>query len=376
MSKHNLSNAGPSATLSPATAALLDVFSVDNHLLQVFVVPKVVALFRLFVHDSDGSALSRLLQTAALPLMQILTFLCTRGQTPAVKLLDLQLTMAPSSSSFSPSPLDANKNEQANEVPLCRLLVYAMVRFVTPVLLAALKSHTKRQNYQEKANAGTSVDVNCDYGQEALMEQKKLTLAYQRQYTVARVVIRIMDRLVPVAQLSAMLSCWCGATNTSDMLMILTGLSYRNNNSGLNPHEPKLHVTYAHNRWLGEQTVETVKMILLSGFTLSRVAWSPVWQLAILDPLLNIHKRIRDCIQKKNSLSLGNEVCPICRRVPSTIPVQTNCGHMYCYTCLYLHEQQHSRDSYLSRRFESSQSDFRCKLCGEELFSARSMYLT
>jgi hypothetical protein len=34
--------------------------------------------------------------------------------------------------------------------------------------------------------------------------------------------------------------------------------------------------------------------------------------------------------------------CPLCRATPILVPYETNCGHVYCYTCLWNHSHPSS----------------------------------
>jgi Zinc finger, C3HC4 type (RING finger) len=183
-------------------------------------------------------------------------------------------------------------------------------------------------------------------------QQHQLT-ALQRQCWAAETVMAAVDRVLPLVQLAALLACWSGVSNTPDAAMLLTGMTYRRQQtSQLQP--PQLHVTYAHPRWLYEQGLETVKL-LMAGLAIANAVWSPVVRDALMKPVLTL---LRRCRRRLTGVAAAttNSICPICRHVPTAAAVQTACGHVYCYACLY--------------QVSAATQQCWCRICGSRIITA------
>jgi hypothetical protein len=320
----------------PISAAVLDVFSVDAHLLEAFVVPRIASLFRLILRN-DYEQWARHLPTVTLPLLRVATLLRSSGQTPAVRALGLEVTEAQSQWSLYHPRVQRASSWSATERFQRRLLIFAIIQFVAPALYAAWKEWVvARRRKLEQLLALDGFIVTND--RRPSHQERQLRLALRRQCQMADVVVNTIGRITPMLRLVALLSCWSGLSNTPDIAMILTGLTFAAKSKAT--HEAMLHVTYAHNRWLGETTLQTIKLVLLSGWSVRSRVWTPILRNAAIDPAVFLWQWVRGKLKRHLLAATESRGCPVCGSSPSTIAVRTNCNHVYCYTCLFYHEQQ------------------------------------
>jgi Zinc finger, C3HC4 type (RING finger) len=339
---------------APISAAVLDVFSVDAHLLEAFLVPKIASLLRLILR-SDYEQWARLLQTVTLPVLRVATLLSSDGQTPAVRALGLELAESQSQWSLYHPRVQRASSWSATASLRRRLLTFAVIQVVAPALYGAWKEWlVARRRELEKLLAVDGFKVTDKDRQPSHQERQQLRLALERQCQLAEVVIGTISRITPMLQLAAMLSCWSGLSNTPDLAMILTGLTFRSKSKATN--EAMLHATYAHNRWLGETTLQTIKLLLLSGWSVRSRVWTPILQNAAIDPVVFLWRWVGRRIKHRTLAAIESRECPVCGGSPSTIAVRTNCDHVYCYACLFYHEQQ--------QRDLNPRSNVPCRACG------------
>jgi hypothetical protein len=371
----------------PLTAAVLDTFAIDTYLLQTFVAPRLIALCTLLLGTNPDEKWVRVLRMAALPLIQTATVLVTSGQTPAVQCLGLE---------FVPNraPLTSNRHHHlgphgaTKTSTKSRLLAYAFLRFVVPALYKAFQNWVAARRH--KLAAMMLHDTYEDSNEELLVQQqrRRQLIALQRQCNVAATIMAVMDRFVPVLQLAALLSCWSGVSHTPDPAMLLTGMTYQNivTSSAASPpnassqlqsgsqqqqQQQPLHVTFAHRRWLYEQGLETAKL-LFSGCLMGSTVWTPVVRDTLVDPATIVLRRIWQRVSGRKTATETNAVCPICRRVPPTSAVRADCGHVYCYACLYLQQQQLQQQSAPWRPLNPV---YKCKICGMKIGKAVAHYV-
>jgi hypothetical protein len=336
----------------PISAAVLDVFSVDAHLLEAFVVPRIASICRLILRN-DYEHWAHHLQTVTLPLLRVASLLSSAGQTPAVRALGLEVTEAQSQSSLYHPRVQRASSGAATESLRRRLLTFAIIQFVAPALYAAWKELVvARRRQLEELLALDRLMVTND--RQPSHQERQLRLALRRQCQLAEVVINTVRRITPMLRLAALLSCWSGLSNTPDLAMILTGLTFTANSKATK--ETRLHVTYAHNRWLGETTLQTIKLLLLSGWSVRSRVWTPILQIAGIDPIVFLWQWVRQKLKRRPLAAIESRGCPVCGGSPSTIAVRTNCDHVYCYACLFYHEHQH--------RELNPRSRVPCRTCG------------
>jgi hypothetical protein len=146
--------------------------------------------------------------------------------------------------------------------------------------------------------------------------------------------------------------------NKYGLAMLLSGSEYQdhrdiNEGGGQNSARQLLHVDYAHRRWLWKEGSAAVQLLLagvLSSAVL-REAWQPLlrrWYETCRDsveggiaaclPQGNPNRTDSDAVQgfvsSKDEKSVPRS-CPLCGTSPVRIPVRADCGHVYCYVCLY-----------------------------------------
>lgn len=368
----------------PPLAALLDVAAVDAYLLQTFVAPKLAALLRQQLTTFTSSSTNRtdekyerLIYLVALPFVQIVTLLHTRGQTPAVRMLGLKLapTALPPTTSYNnrkshhPRPPGLNDG-QSTGCP--QLLLYACLRFIVPVLYQLFQKWLVAQENKLTAllllQQQQQDSSNDDFVSENHQQQQQERTALLRQCRISQAVVIATDRTWPVVQLMALLSCWSATSSsrttitTPDVALRLAGLTHRSRKTTAHA-PPQLHVTYAHRRWLYEQGFETIQR-LAAGLLPARAVWSPVVRHTLVDPAVRFWRR---SYQKRRATTTTTSMCPICRHYISTattVAVRADCcGHVYCYTCLYY-------DQITAAACASPQRWYRCSACGQHIGSA------
>jgi len=276
----------------PLTATVLDVKHLDDYLLSLLL-PPIESEAPLGIRQWLG------------PALQFWTLFKTDGQTPATRLLGLKLTSSTH-----------------------RLWGYAALSILLPCFYRFIKEWLQSRTTQS----------------EILTEIQRKAL--ERKQYIAQKMVDVVERVWPILRLASVLACWSKLTYTPDPAMIAMGYTYQRNRE---KPTPRLHVDYAHRRWLYEELSRTAR-VLLAGWTLMAV-WKPLLYDSF-QPLVRLWTR--RCRSKSQ-----NAQCLLCRTEPMAIPVVTNCGHVYCYACLY---KQSSRKPRMN-----------CLLCGHVIQSSERL---
>jgi hypothetical protein len=298
----------PDEEASAIPSVLLDVHTLDQYLLQ------------LLLPFLKAACPIKTTERYLLPTLQCLTILFTSGQTPAARLLGLKLTTRTSSSSTSKNTLDDQERLQE------RVWWYAIIGIVIPTFYQSFSIWWRNTRHDQEVVEDTSTEF-------VLNEQERLARA--RQERTLKLLFAAVDSIVPMLRLGLLLGCWTGKCKSPSLAMVLTGLSYRQSTP-----PPALHVDHAHRRWMYFELMQTIR-IVFGGCTMLHV-WRPLLQ-SVLDKV----RMRRDSNNNSNNGDGSNneqeESCPICRGPNIVIPVETNCGHVYCYTCLNSFMRQQAR---------------------------------
>lgn len=164
-------------------------------------------------------------------------------------------------------------------------------------------------------------------------------IATVRQLRLAKQILEGLKRIVPAMQLFTLLRWWSGKGVAPTPSLCLAGISYEE-------HHPyvDLNVSYAHRRWTYEEFLQT--FLMLSPFV-SMQDVSSFFNL-LTKPMRQMYDHVRS--RKKNS-------CTLCDDEPIVVPYAADCGHLYCYSCLW--------------NATNCKNGFRCRRCGRKVMSLK-----
>jgi zinc-RING finger domain len=251
------------------------------------------------------------------PLLQMITLICTQGQTPATRIMGLRLVSA----------------------TRVRLILYASVACLVPPLYQVLKDwyHNKLLLLREEAEPTRIKEIR--------------QFARERQGNLCRMIINTFDRVSPILGVGLLLGCWTRLLDTSYPALWISECRLEcYNRTGATP---PFYVDYAHRRWLYEQGAQTTRAML------EGLAWlTTVWKSPVQDLIKHAVTLRQQLFESKLPRKTErNTSCPSCRQETPTIPFVTNCGHIYCYACLYQASQLHS--------------SFQCAICRVSVYRAK-----
>lgn len=375
--------------MSTPTAVLLDIAPLDHFLLSLLLpsimdlVPHMTGAIEDLVRLLGGrmpelaveiqrSSVSVPSSAWLMAILQCVTILATQGQTPAVQLLGMKWEPIPSK--ISNGNLEPH---YANSSWRWRLGCYAILSSIVPVAYEQLDTWWKqRQEQRRLQSARTSLShPTMPFNHAHGSSEFAWDLAAERQERVLRLLFQTVNSILPMVRLAILLQCWSGKSSSPSLAMLVTQTRYtpvRSNrittssepSSSMKP--PLLHVDYAHRRWLYEELVQTLR-ILLAGWAVAPQVWWPLVQEYVLSPLHSLQRRVVQRVMhpasgRTASTSDSAMMCPICRTKDMAIPMETNCGHIYCYVCLYKAS---------SRGGSSNSSPFYCRECRQPVTSAQ-----
>lgn len=269
------------------TATIMDIECLDQSLFRLM----ENALMSL-VRDASSST-NHYAKLLALPCIQFFTILATNGQTPATQILKLELSSG-----------TTDVSSRAARVTLFALLSSFLPTIIDPLVEWV---DTKARNELE----------------EHQIEHSGLArIAHERQRIVLTFIRKTVTRLVPAARLCCLLACWSGKTRTSSLAMLVSGLSFK----AKGQEKPRLHVDYAHRRWLQHEATSTAKIFLAGLWMIA--SWKPVIDTYLVKPLALFAPRV------SGSQSAAATSCPMCKS-DINVPVLLSCRHKTCYTCFY-----------------------------------------
>lgn len=286
--KETLDQANASAKGSMAhTATLMDVECLDQTLFRLME-NALLSLFRDAPLSANGYA-----KLLALPLIRFVTILATNGQTPATQILKLNLSSGTN---------DVSSNST-------RVALFALLSSFLPTISDPLVEWMKTK-------------MQSRFEEQQIEHSALSRIAQERQRIVLTLIRKTAARLFPVARLCCLLACWAGITRTPSLTMLVSGLSFRPKGQ----EKPRLHVDYAHRRWIQQEATSTAKVFLAGLWMIS--SWKPVMDTFLLKPLARLAPRI------SGPRPTASTTCPICKS-DINVPVLLSCRHRTCYTCFY-----------------------------------------
>jgi hypothetical protein len=380
----------------PLTATLLDVQQLDDYLLRL-VLAKLQQLVHTYYGSSEGANSATDTDTIASstsswlwPALQLVTLWVTQGQTPAVRLLGLRVDVDACGSGESSSAKRSNIR--------IGLLRYSVLGIIVPYLYQKLKDWKTsvemevQSQPQEESPDGSHPTHN--------QQVERQHVARQRRLLVARLLIRAVDTMLPGVKLFLLLTTWSSTGQQhvpNNIAARLCRWKYHSavaqSRSMSQQQQPqnqqnRLHVDFAHRRWLYDCLMQTSR-IWWAGLFLLPPVWGPGVQDYMVSPVTRLVRDISDRVaataasatalvfSPKTVNTIGGArqqrqkcllSCPICRRTdtdPVTVPVQGNCTdtcrQIYCYACLYA----------AAVRSRSSSSKVYCRTCREIITSCQ-----
>lgn len=206
------------------TAAGLDVAETDEYLYSLLL-PRVASMFK-YLDGADAFSPHVLLWIQAL--IQGTTLWTTSGQTPATSALGLKTIETTKRTGIQAS---------AERATIAKWIVLSVL---LPTLYRQLRLWYDNSMYFPDEQ-----------------EDSVAQLARQRKQQLVRFLLEFVDRTVPTLRLYALLAWWMGKRNSAPCLaMTLAGLSV----VATRPPQ-RLHVNFAHRRWLYEELMRTVQMV-------------------------------------------------------------------------------------------------------------------
>jgi hypothetical protein len=376
----------PLPLTATATATLLDVQQLDDYLLRLVLakLQQVVHLYHGSGESTNNTADASIASSKASwlwPALQLVTLWVTQGQTPAVRLLGLRVDVDAASDGASSSTSSPARNANTR----IGLLRYSVLGILVPYLYQKLKDWKTSVEVQEREQQ--------EDGSHPTLTQHQLSR--QRRFQVARMLIKAVDTMLPGVKLALLFTCW-SSTGTGEhvppnnIAARLCQWKYHTAQSqtGQQSHQQsRLHVDFAHRRWLYDCLMQTSRIWWAGLFLLP-----PVWGQDVQDYMVSpVTRVVRDLSSKvadvaasasalvfspKTVHTVGNQQqqksllsCPICRRTdtdPVTVPVQGSCAatcrQIYCYACLY---------AAAVRSRSRSNSKVYCRTCREIITSCK-----
>jgi hypothetical protein len=380
-------------------ALLLDVQHLDDYLLRLVLakLEPVLTSYRSsgsISSGNDSDTASKSQSSWLWPALQLVTLWVTRGQTPAVRLLGLRVQVHDDDDDDDKdtnvrghgtdrSSTHETRNYAYAKARCIGLLRYSILGILVPFL------------YQKLKEWKATVELQLQTQESLLEEHEQQQLARQRRLQVARLLIRTVDTMLPGVKLVLLLTCWSSGFGFGlpqhhkqqqqqqkqqqhvpphNVAARLCQWKYHaaaannnnnNNNNVKQQQHQRLHVDFAHRRWLYECLFATSR-IWLTGLLLVAPAWQSDVQDYLVSPLARLVRRSRNQLAATAAAATAvvfsnnnktktarrdtttqipqSQSCPICRRTdPITVPVQGNCAsdsdqcrqQTYCYACLY-----------------------------------------
>jgi hypothetical protein len=369
------------------TATLLDVHQLDDYLLRLVLtkLQQVVHIYGSSDSTTDVSAASFKSKSSWLwPVLQLVTLWVTQGQTPAVRLLGLRVDTAQSAyAGDTPTRDDVTSSVTRNTSTRIGLLRYSVLGILIPYLYQKLKdwktSVEMQQQHQQQQQQPQEISdgIMGGAGPTTQHQQERQKIARQRRLQVAHLLVRAVDTLLPGVKLVVLLACWsctggvgvgesdvCQPNNIAARLCQWKYHAAESQSQSTSTSQPpqhqqkRLHVDFAHRRWLYESLLHASR-IWWAGLFLLAPVWQPDVQDYIAAPVTRLVRDMSSRVAtaaatatamvsfspKTNAIGAVQEhqqrqcpSCPICRRADqSTNPVQGNCAcrQIYCYACLY-----------------------------------------
>jgi hypothetical protein len=268
-------------------AEQLDIPLLDDYL-QTLLLPQVDSMLQYFPWKQQLPAALKL------ALLQLVTLWMSQGQTPATRALNLELVPSPSNSNSNSnsnaSPRPSKRQPMGSWVNQHRLVVYSILSIGLPRLYQYAQEKWRQQQQQRQQHPG-SIPEDDD---ETSIRRR----ARERRVQTVDTMFRVIDTAVPMMRLSLLLACWSWYsksrtnTNTNTTLQALTpnlamwlvgwqhqyqyqyqyqyqstltSANQNNNSNGGNgggTSRQPLHVQHAHRRWLQEESMRLVPMVI------------------------------------------------------------------------------------------------------------------
>jgi hypothetical protein len=266
------------------TAASLDVLQIDEYFLHLLR-PRFQSIFKQFDMHVPNTSAKAILHSFIIWMML--------SDTPASRALGLKVE---------------NNSRR-------RVLSYTVFAAVLPVLYQHLVEWYDQSLLQQDTYTMSSLDIR----------------ALDRKRHLARKIISSLKTTIPVMQLAVLMSWWAAKAPASTISMLAAGISFA---PTANPRN--LNVSYAHRRWTYESIFRSIQLTTpVHSFQDIKVVAN-----YMLSPVLAVLTRV--------TRQRDEGRCEICNSQPMVVPYVTNCGHMYCYTCLWIAMAQSS--SFCCRR--------------------------
>lgn len=317
-------------------ATALDIPQADDYLLSLLL-PRGLSLFQFSAPSTANR--KRVLELVIKMLLQGATLYATALQTPATRALGLQLVE------------DSAEGGAVKGQP-------RMMRPETMVKWMVLSVILPRIYELVELWLGQARDASSHSGWNSLEEQSQqpqrslAEIAMERRIQVARRVLDFFKRTVPLLRVCTLLSFWKSSRSTTSsrrfvapgLAVLLAGLQYQR----IRPVQ-RIHVAFAHRRWLYEEFIRTLQVASPASSLGELVSLYD----GLLEPLKSLLTKLKHRLLPVRPTT---ERCLLCGLDPMRIPCVTNCGHVFCYTCLWT---------------ATAERHTHCYICGAAITSCR-----
>lgn len=401
----------PLVSMPPSLGKQWDSLQLDEYLYSLLWTKFVSSFDPLLEEHNNSSSTKSLLRSLSRALITAATLLMTQTQSPGVKSLGLRSAMAAT-----------NYNN-----PQLVKWKYIFLAAIAPFGYQLLQQWMIQ--LQEQI---LDLEENSNASPEEEEKEEQVRIARQRRYQVLRTIVRGVEQGLPMLKLGFLLSVLAvkpGKDNSASswwiqslpsLTMALSGLQYTtappliSTNTGDNTNTEtttsnyyssddsvRLHVLYAHRRWLYEESIQTLRIVfspLLGLLRDTQGFLSTLIQRLMLQTrhqLLHIYQGQPFLAERCTGSGTGaganinnssdaattpsrssdQQSCAICGTQPIAIPYETDapCDHIFCYVCLWNAASARSRSISSSSSSRLGSFGFPCPICRANIRISRPL---
>ncbi len=341
----------------------LDVPILDGGLMDILLPPNVIQSMLKYTNINTSDAKDKkILKAAVTYLLRTIMIYMTSFNTPAMQAFGLKSTSTFNKTHRHDQAL--NPSSIHPDGPLrrrfrCYILLSVILPFFYELAqwkLSTLESESYRESTTDDDNGATT-------------SQQQQRVAYKRQISLLKLLLRVTSLIVPPMQLYHYVSYILhrGSTPTPSLSMNLCGIEYSAMDTlGEEERKRSVNFLYAYRRIWYEEFLLTMRLLPLDiwkslprGMMVAyrRFITNMKSCLSQSKMLLMDKTSAGDHTNKRNDSRYVEQACEICYSTPISIPYKTSCGHWYCYACL--------------RTLVADDLNYHCIGCGQKILSSR-----